>query len=50
MDKDLIIVKKLLEEVLAPTPSAPYITSDEIDIIDQKIKEALAIINKLLDH
>ena len=32
-------VKNLLEEVLAPTPSSPYILCDEIEINDQKIKQ-----------
>lgn len=49
MEKELNQVKQLLLEVLLPTPSTSYITCDEIDINDEKIKKALSIVNKLLN-
>lgn len=43
-------IKRLLSEVLSPTPSSPYINSDEIDENDTKITCALDITNKILEQ
>jgi hypothetical protein len=47
ISKQLREIEKLLESVLMPAKRAPYISSDEIDLNDQKIKKALLIIRQI---
>lgn len=41
-------MQRLLNEILAPTDNSPYISSDQIDENDVKIKTILTMTNKLI--
>lgn len=47
VEAKLIQIKDLLEQVLQPTSSSPYINSDEIDENDKRVEQALQLVKEI---
>lgn len=50
LEINLIKIRNILEKVLKPTKNSPYISSEEIDKNDLRIKKALILLNDNIEE